>query len=518
MGRFERRFAIAMATAFLGLALLPAPSAQAVQLDPGGLGQVLIYPYYTVHDRQQTVLSITNTSDFEQVVQVTLREALNGRPALQFKVWLGRYDVWTGTLYALADDGMASDGAGIATADRSCTTPAFTSTGLTTSGGRPYMPLLDGSYSGAMSDGGPSGLSRARHGWIEVITLANLSGPIAAAITHTTNGFPASCAMVQNLPSSAAGILRPNGGMMGSASVVRAGSGTLLSSRAEALSGFTETSLFYDATQVAPDLASVNQGVSGAAVSAKIIDSQGRWQVLTYGQSGSGSRPIDAVSAVLMASRVKNEYRAAVAIGDATDWVLTLPTKRFYTDPAIVGTGSPALAPFEEPFGAPGNSRLCAPHRLVDQNQKAFTTNFIYCEPQPIHNPPSNYFFLFQAANVVGFLGSSTASPTRTGVLAAPEPAGTSTPFFPWHAPPVVGPAGWMDVNLAARSHRLPASAEGKILSGIPVIGYSATTIANSSRIGSSFTTSRALSPNAYATRHATTVACTKATGGMPCD
>ncbi|MEO6076384.1 MAG: hypothetical protein ABIP56_06235, partial [Dokdonella sp.] len=455
MGRFGRRCAIVWAQAFLGLAWLAAPSARAVQLDAGGLGQVLIYPYYTVYDRQQTVLSMTNASDAAQVVQVTFREALNGRSVLQFKVWLGRYDVWTGTVLALADDGIASAGAGIATADHSCTTPAFTSTGLTTSSGLSYMPLLDTSYSGATSDGGPSGPARARHGWIEVISLANLSGAIASAITHTNGGFPANCATVQNLPPNPVGISPPSGGLMGTASIVRAGSGTLLSSRAEAISGFSEVSLYNDVTQPGPDLASVNQGVLGAAVSAKITDSQGRWQLLTYGQPGAGSRPIDAVSAVLMASRVKNEYRADTATGDATDWLLTLPTKRFYTDPAIIGAGSPALAPFEEPFGTPGNSRVCAPYRLVDQNQRAFSTNFIYCEPQPIYIAPSHYFFLFQAANAVGFLGSSISSPARTGVLAAPEPAGASTPFFPWHVPPVVGSAGWMDVNLAARSHQL---------------------------------------------------------------
>lgn len=517
MGRFAVRFAIAMAMVWVGFAMPLVQSAKALQLDPGGLGQVLIYPYYTVHDRQQTVLSVTNTSDFEQVVQVTFREALNGRPALQFKLWLGRYDVWNGTLYALADDGVASDGAAIVTRDRSCTTPAFASSGLTNSGGMPYLPLINDGYSGPDSDGGPSTLARARHGWVEVVALANLTGPVGAAITHTSGGYPANCAVVQNPGLGTFITARPSGGLTGGITVTRTSSGTWLSSRAEALSGFTETTLYSETPAVAPNLASVNEGVVGGPVSAKTIDDKGRMQVLTYGVADSGSRPIDAVSAVLMATRIKNEYRAAAATSDATDWVLTLPTKPFYTDPAIIGTANPALAPFEEPFGTPGNSRLCVPDKLVDQNQRALTTNFIYCQPQPIHIAPSNYFFLFQAANAIGFLGSSTSSPIRTGVVAAPEPAGTSTPFFPWHVPPVVGPAGWMDVNLAALAHRLPASAEGKILSGLPAIGYSAIALGNSPSVGSVLTT-RAPSRNAYAVRHATSVSCINASDSTPCD
>ncbi len=37
-------------------------SAQAVNINPDGLGQVLIYPYYTVNAGNQTVLSVINTT------------------------------------------------------------------------------------------------------------------------------------------------------------------------------------------------------------------------------------------------------------------------------------------------------------------------------------------------------------------------------------------------------------------------------------------------------------------------
>ena len=90
MSAFATRSIFAMTLAVASVAVLPL--ARAVQLDPGGQGQVLLYPYYTVHDHQQTLLSIITTSDSDQGVQVTFREALNGRSSLQFKAWLGRKD------------------------------------------------------------------------------------------------------------------------------------------------------------------------------------------------------------------------------------------------------------------------------------------------------------------------------------------------------------------------------------------------------------------------------------------
>ena len=44
-------------------ALSPMEHASGVALNPRGLGQVLIFPYYTVNKSQDTLLSIGNTGD-----------------------------------------------------------------------------------------------------------------------------------------------------------------------------------------------------------------------------------------------------------------------------------------------------------------------------------------------------------------------------------------------------------------------------------------------------------------------
>lgn len=518
MSTFATRFIFAVAC--LLVVFSAAPSVRAVQLDPGGQGQVLLYPYYTVHNGQQTLLSIINTSDADQVVQVTLREALNGRSALQFKIWLGRKDAWTGTLFALADDGIARDGAGLLTRDRSCTTPLFTANGLLTSGGVPYLALGNQKYSGTLADGGPVDSNRARHGWIEVIALANVSGAPAAAMMHTgVTQTPANCRLLQDVSLDSSTSARPDGGLAGTASVIRVASGTILSSRAEALSGFTEISLYNnDAMQPAADLASVNDGRPGGAVSSMVVDEQGRNHLLTYGARDSRSRPIDAVSAALMATRVKNEYQTSAALGAATDWVVTMPTKAFYTDPLLIGLTSAAMPPFDEIFQAPGTSRQCAPYRIFDDNQKTLLQSYTSCSlgpPGPGLSPRPPVVALTQAANVVPFL-DIRSPPSASGVFVAPSPpfgsAGVS--WLSWGISPFVGPAGWLDLNLAPINfdHRLPASTEGKVLSGLPTIGFSASNIVNGN------VSNGVLANYASAVRHVTSVTCTKASDQSPCD
>lgn len=70
-----------------------ADSAAAVTLNSRGLGQALIYPYYTVNKDQVTLLSVVNTSDVGKVVGVHVLEGYNGRHVLRFYVFLSPHDV-----------------------------------------------------------------------------------------------------------------------------------------------------------------------------------------------------------------------------------------------------------------------------------------------------------------------------------------------------------------------------------------------------------------------------------------
>ena len=79
-----------------------AGTAQAVNLNPDGLGQLLIYPYYTVKDNNNTLLSVVNTTDSAKAVKVRFKEGYNSREVLDFNLYMSPFDVWTA---AVVSDG-----------------------------------------------------------------------------------------------------------------------------------------------------------------------------------------------------------------------------------------------------------------------------------------------------------------------------------------------------------------------------------------------------------------------------
>src|SRR5262249_32490956 len=88
-------------------ALFTMQQAAGVPLNRGGVGQVLIYPYYTVNKRQDTLLSIANAGDTGKIVDVEFLESYNARSVLGFQVFLSPHDVWTAAITQTTDDGVA---------------------------------------------------------------------------------------------------------------------------------------------------------------------------------------------------------------------------------------------------------------------------------------------------------------------------------------------------------------------------------------------------------------------------
>ena len=67
--------------------------ANAVDLNPDGLGQVLIYPYYTVNKGQDTLFTVVNTTAIGKAVKVRFLEGYNSREVLDFNLFLSPHDL-----------------------------------------------------------------------------------------------------------------------------------------------------------------------------------------------------------------------------------------------------------------------------------------------------------------------------------------------------------------------------------------------------------------------------------------
>jgi len=143
--------AIALATV-----LGASASAHAVNVNPDGLGQVLLYSLYTTEQGNDTNISITNTSDVVKAVKVRFLEGQNSQEVLDFNLYLSPKDQWSGAITQTAN------GAKIVTFDRSCTAPAIPASGV---------EFRNAQYKG---DGGEQSLARTRVGHVEIIEMGDI--------------------------------------------------------------------------------------------------------------------------------------------------------------------------------------------------------------------------------------------------------------------------------------------------------------------------------------------------------
>ena len=318
-----------------------AATAQAVNLNPDGLGQVLVYPYYTANDGNQTILSVVNTTDQAKAVKVRFLEGFNSREVLDFNLYMSMHDVWVASI---ADQG---DGPVLLIPDNSCTVPYLYEIA------NGVQPFLDLRYTGDFEDGGPTSIGRAAEGHFEMIEMGVLTGDSAADVTHGEDGMPADCAELSDKWTEVIGgdsgiwweeangvaevdcpattaegeactdMARSSGGLFGGAAVVNADNGTMYSYDAKAIQGFDKSpnGLHYEPGDELPSLASGDQNTSWVFFGVP----QNRAVDLTYNTS------VGAVSSVFMHETVMNEY-VTVEGAAGTEWVVTFPTKAFYAD------------------------------------------------------------------------------------------------------------------------------------------------------------------------------------------
>ena len=366
-----------------------ASVANAVNLNPDGLGQVLIYPYYTVNGGNSTLISIVNTTEFGKAVKVRFVEGYNSREVLDFNLYLSPYDVWTGSVFQLTDTGPAN----LTTADESCTAPPIKrNANLPVSGTQRYVAFRNYQYvnGGGVfnNDAGPNTLDRTREGHLEVIEMGIVvnndpANPPArnslAAITHQSNGIPLNCAKIvaawtagsadpywlsgntYGQPEGEIDVIPPTtanggGGLFGTAGIVDFLNGTQLSYVPDAIDGFSVSVLHEAPGNTAPSLQNANFPTAFGATA--IVFDNGALQTTNHDTFNA----IDAVSAVYMHDAIFNEY--AIISGLASEWVVTFPTKRFYVDAALVGS---AQLPFRRRFPlSPEGSGFAAVDVTID--------------------------------------------------------------------------------------------------------------------------------------------------------
>jgi hypothetical protein len=330
-------------------------SAQAVNLNPDGIGQVLIYPYYTVNAGNQTVLSVVNTSASAKAVKVRFLEGQNSREVLDFNLYLSAYDVWVAAIFDDAEictGGTCKSIPTLITNDSSCTVPYFYGT---TGNQQNFVPwaLTDEVGYDPLDLTTLGSMERATEGHFEMIEMGTVidESESAGYMTHV-DGVPANCAALvlawtqlkDNDPDTKGYWLEnpltdmtaPSGGLFGAASIVDVRMGTMYSYDAKAINGYATSVIAKDILHSEPGFTTPNLNSGDIGQGFVFLDNGATsdWQFL---------RGVDAVSYVFMHDSIMNEYTTNDLVGADTEWVVTFPTKHFYVYPET--SDSPVVLP-----------------------------------------------------------------------------------------------------------------------------------------------------------------------------
>ncbi|BAO43430.1 conserved hypothetical protein [Thiolapillus brandeum] len=432
------------------LAALGAGSAQAVNLSTDGTGEVLVFPYFTVQGNEETLLSIVNTTNEGKVVKVRFREAYNTQEVLDFHVYLSPYDVWVAKIQ---DD--PAGGAQVTTPDNSCTTMDTNP--------QPFVDLLFG-------DTGPTGIERTREGYFTAIEIArivnmDLDGNGAQDYVHDASGVPDNCgairtAWLNGTMAANATVDQPTGGLMGTLGIINVQSGTEVTVPATVLENFLDTPQHVAPGSLRPDWQDANPN------SVVMTSDSSNGSVSVYADAWATGE--DAVSAVLMASALMNEYTVNPATEASTAWIVTFPTKTLYVN------GGAARAPFTHTFAGDtdGDGVACEEIGVSLWNreeQQREVTGSLVSPP-----PPSQTLSLCYEANVIQFGDSSNVFSAENTVTRFNDSA-------------LPGNTGWGKISFTAAAHTM-TSLNGTVYNGLPVIGFKATVLGNSNvGVGASY-------------------------------
>ena len=438
------------------LALAAGAGARAVSLSPDGVGQALIYPYYTVRSSPQSgapynvLFSVVNGANHGKAVKLRMREARTGATVFEAIVFLSIRDVWTAAIIPYGN------GAAIVSTDHSCTIPAL-APGLD---GHPDMAGVFTSQAYA-SDPVGSASDRVQEGFVEILEMGEIraGSPLEAATGLVMGHAPCTLPVAQQ--AFIADLDPPTGRLYGSATLIAVMEGTAYGYDAVALDGWSG-SVQFAGISGGPVLGDANPPVSS------IVDGQ---RLLT----STWASGIDAVGAVLSANTLEVEFMRDAAVAGATDVVYTLPTRPLQVDETR------AMPPFHVRLGPQGacesvfDSTLDRDGRSYDPNGGTFFPEFV------------PFGALCWATNVQSFDAPSSQPSLVLGspsTLVQLQPGGI---YFPDLTPFASGiallssrsPSGPLsldtvatDLKTGAQSHLGPASFAGLPMLGIAFVRY----------------------------------------------
>ena len=331
--------ALSIAAMIGGLGFAGAASAQ-LAVNESGTGHMLLVPYYTAQDGNMSVFHVVNTDTTNgKALKVRFRGASNSDDVLDFQVFMSPGDVWTAAVVK-----GANDVASLVTADGTCTLPAIaknTPVSFVQDRLPADMPPADKA-------------NNTREGYVEIFNMADIdsskqavyggvgntipvNAPLYTAIKHVNGVAPCSDSVLQGTLATGAGtpgLLPPTEGLMGSWYIINVPQSTTFSGAANAIfaTGATRNVFYPQMAGNAPIGKSADPLFKSAILAPQFYDlpdlSTPYLVATTDDQAGADAQAA-ALTAALAQTSVINQFSTDTSITAKTDWVFSMPTRRY---------------------------------------------------------------------------------------------------------------------------------------------------------------------------------------------
>ena len=319
----------------------PAVAATTLETTTQGTGHILVVPYFSTQANNATLLNLVNTDTVNgKAVKLRFRGAANSDDVFDISIFLSPGDVWTANVSANGDLSA------LTTSDTSCTLPSAAD-----------IKDLGGKFKTNRVKAGDA--AQTREGYVEILNMADIppgtfaggaNSPLYTAVKHVAGKAPCTQAVMDlqendlvnvagdvNSPEKR-GYSWPTGGLMANWTIVNVGDKASFSGEAVAVRAVNGAANAAGNLVWFPQTTAQVSQAAAALMTADPLLSQGRVQAASYDfpdlstpytNGVTAAAQANALATALATTSVTNEYLTDTSIAFATDWVFSMPTRRY---------------------------------------------------------------------------------------------------------------------------------------------------------------------------------------------
>lgn len=326
-------------------------TATVLELNAGGIGHKLVVPYYNAQSTNATMLNLVNTDTTNgKAVKVRFRGASNSDDVFDFTLLMSPGDAWS-AMVAQNADGVAT----LTTNDTTCTLPAMVGRSDAT---RTFVLDRLPTYGDAASRA-----AQTREGYVEILNMADIpataiippavtaaANPLFTAVKHVSGVAPCTATAFEFLKTDITGsvdprLANPTTGLAANWTIINVNDATSWSGAATAIEarvaagGAAGVGAFVLHPQAAGNAAAVASADPLFIGGVNVGTIQPQWfdlpDLSTPYLVGAVATPAAAtaqavtLSASLAVTSISNDYITSDALQASTDWVYSMPTRRY---------------------------------------------------------------------------------------------------------------------------------------------------------------------------------------------